>query len=109
MGYNLQLPTGDQFLVSRSDLVDRIRGLFGGRAAEELIFGEVTTGAENDLEKARALARQIVGLFGMSEVNGLAHVGQSQNPFRPLAQEGPLQPDCSQQTAREIDQEVKQL
>ena len=83
LGYTLQLPTGDQFLLSRSELIDRIRGLLGGRAAEEIIFGEVTTGAENDLEHATALARQMVGLFGMSESIGLAHVGQKQNPFLP--------------------------
>ncbi|HKI20571.1 MAG TPA: AAA family ATPase, partial [Isosphaeraceae bacterium] len=109
LGYTLQLPTGEQFLLSRSDLIDRIRGLLGGRAAEELVFGEVSTGAENDLEHATALARQMVGLFGMSEVIGLAHVGQKPNPFLPVQQDGPIQRDCSEQTAREIDQEVKKL
>ena len=109
LGYTLQLPTGDQFLLSRSDLIDRIRGLLGGRAAEELVFGEVTTGAENDLEHATALARQMVGLYGMSESIGLAHVGQKQNPFLPALQDGAIQRDCSEQTAREIDQEVKKL
>jgi cell division protease FtsH len=106
LGYTLQLPAGDQFLLTRSDLLDRIRGLLGGRAAEELIFGEVSTGAENDLEHATALARQMVGLFGMSEAIGLAHVGQKQNPALP---DGMIQRDCSEQTAREIDQEVKKL
>jgi cell division protease FtsH len=95
--------------MSHSELIGRIRGLLGGRAAEDIVFGEVTTGAENDLEKATALARQMIGLFGMSETIGLAHVGQKQNPFLPLAQDGPLQPDCSPETAREIDQEVKKL
>ena len=109
LGYTLQLPTGDQFLLSRSDLIDRIRGLLGGRAAEELVFGEVTTGAENDLEHATALARQMIGLYGMSESIGLAHVGQKQNPFLPALQDGAIQRDCSEQTAREIDQEVKKL
>ena len=88
LGYTLQLPTGDQFLLCRSDLIDRIRGLLGGRAAEELVFGEVTTGAENDLEHATALARQMIGLYGMSESIGLAHVGQKQNPFLPALQDG---------------------
>ncbi|MHB1562090.1 MAG: ATP-dependent zinc metalloprotease FtsH, partial [Isosphaeraceae bacterium] len=108
-GYTLQLPTGDQFLLSRSDLVDRIRGLLGGRAAEELVFGEVTTGAENDLEHATALARQMVGLYGMSDSIGLAHVGLRQSPFLPAAQDGAIQRDCSEQTAREIDEEVKAI
>ncbi len=109
LGYTLQLPTGDQFLLSRSDLIDRIRGLLGGRAAEELVFGEVTTGAENDLEHATALARQMIGLYGMSERIGLAHVGQKQDPFLPAQQDGTIQRDCSEQTAREIDEEVKKL
>jgi cell division protease FtsH len=106
LGYTLQLPAGDQFLLTRSDLLDRIRGLLGGRAAEELVFGEVSTGAENDLEHATALARQMVGLYGMSEAIGLAHVGQKQNPSLP---DGTIQRDCSEQTAREIDEEVKKL
>ena len=55
LGYTLQLPTEDQFLLTRSELVDRIRGLLGGRAAEEIVFGEVSTGAQNDLERATAL------------------------------------------------------
>jgi cell division protease FtsH len=109
LGYTLQLPKGDQFLLSRSDLIDRIRGALGGRAAEELVLGEVSTGAENDLEHATALARQMVGLFGMSESIGLAHVGQKPNPFLPVQPDGPIQRDCSEQTAREIDQEVKKL
>ncbi len=109
LGYTLQLPTGDQFLLSRSELIDRLRGLLGGRAAEEVVFGEVTTGAENDLEHATALARQMVGLYGMSESIGLAHVGQKQNPFLPANQDGMIQRDCSEETAREIDKEVKKL
>ncbi len=103
LGYTLQLPTSDQFLLTRSDLIDRITGLLGGRAAEELVFGEVTTGAENDLEHATALARQIVGLYGMSESVGLAHVGQKHSCFLQGLPEGSTQPDCSEQTAREID------
>ena len=109
LGYTLQLPTGDQFLLSRSELIDRIRGLLGGRAAEEIVFGEVTTGAENDLEHATALARQMIGLYGMSESIGLAHIGQKQNPFLPANEDGMIQRDCSEQTAREIDKEVKKL
>jgi cell division protease FtsH len=109
LGYTLQLPTGDQFLLSRSELIDRITGLLGGRAAEEIVFGEVTTGAENDLEHATALARQMIGLYGMSESIGLAHIGQKQNPFLPAARDGVPARDCSEQTARDVDEEVKKL
>ena len=76
LGYTMQLPANDQFLMTRSQLLDRIRGMLGGRAAEEVAFQEVTTGAENDLEHATALARQMVCLFGMSKSVGLARCAQ---------------------------------
>ena len=75
LGYTLQLPAGDQFLMTRSDLIDRLKGLLGGRAAEEIVFHEVSTGAENDLERATAMARQMVAAFGMSDKVGLIHCG----------------------------------
>jgi cell division protease FtsH len=109
LGYTLQLPTEDQHLMSQSELVDRIKGMLGGRAAEEVVFHEVSTGAENDLERATALARQMVAMFGMSERLGLAHCAQRQNPFVAGSPEGYLQRDCSEQTAHEIDAEVKQM
>ena len=109
LGYTLQLPTGDQSLMSRSELVDRITGLLGGRAAEELIFGEATTGAENDLERATALARQMVCLYGMSEAVGLIHCGQTPSQSLPDLLDRAPQRDCSEQTAREIDEEVKKI
>src|SRR5205085_9731359 len=67
LGYTMQLPADDQFLLSRSALIDRIKGLLGGRSAEEVVFNEVSTGAENDLDRATALARQMVCMYGMSE------------------------------------------
>jgi cell division protease FtsH len=109
LGYTLQLPADDQFLLSRSALIDRIKGLLGGRSAEEVVFNEVSTGAENDLERATALARQMVCMFGMSDSIGLVHVGQRENPFYPPSQDGSIQRDCSEQTAREVDLEVKKL
>ena len=108
LGYTLQLPLEDQFLLSREDLLERIRVMLGGRAAEELIFGDVTTGAQNDLEHATALARQMVCLYGMSELIGLANCAQRPAAFL-NGPESVLQRDCSEQTAREIDQEVKTL
>jgi cell division protease FtsH len=104
----MQLPNEDQFLLTRSELLDRIRGLLGGRAAEETVFGEVSTGAQNDLERATALARQMVALYGMSERVGLANCAQRQAQFL-AGLEFQMQRDCSEQTAREIDEEVKKL
>jgi cell division protease FtsH len=108
LGYTLQVPTDDKFLMTRSQLLDRIRGMLGGRAAEEVVFNEVTTGAENDLDHATSLARQMVCLFGMSESVGLVRCAQRQNgnylPF-----DGAFQRDCSEQTAQEIDAEVKKI
>src|ERR1700720_1343644 len=108
LGYTMQLPSEDQFLMTRSELLDRIRGLLGGRAAEEVIFAEVSTGAQNDLERATALARQMVALYGMSDRIGLANCVQRQPTFL-NGQEFQLQRDCSEETAREIDEEVKKL
>src|SRR5580704_7185774 len=108
LGYTLQLPTEDQFLLTRSELVDRIRGLLGGRAAEEIVFGEVSTGAQNDLERATAFARQMMAMYGMSERVGLASCAQRQPTFL-NSSESQIQRDCSEETAREIDEEVRSL
>jgi len=109
LGYTLQLPTEDHYLMSRSALLDKIKGQLGGRAAEDVVFQEISTGAENDLERATALARQMVAMFGMSSVIGLVHCAQRQHPFAGAVADGILQRDCSEQTAREIDEEVKKL
>ena len=108
LGYTMQLPTEDQFLLTRTELVHRIEGLLGGRASEEIVFGEVSTGAQNDLERATALARQMVSLYGMSERVGLANCAQRQPSF--LDGQGiQMQRDCSEETSRMIDEEVKKL
>jgi cell division protease FtsH len=109
LGYTMQLPAEDQFLLTRAELVDRIRGLLGGRAAEQQIFGDVTTGAENDLERATAMARQMVCLFGMSETVGLARVAQRHGPMFLAGGDGQFQRDCSEKTAQQIDEEVKKI
>jgi cell division protease FtsH len=108
LGYTMQLPGEDQFLLTRSALMDRICGMLGGRAAEEVVFREVSTGAQNDLERATSLARQMVAMYGMSERLGLAHCAQRQPTFL-NGQEFQIQRDCSEQTAREMDEEVKEL
>ena len=109
LGYTLQLPEGDQYMMSHAELIDKIKGLLGGRAAEEVVFAEITTGAENDLEHATALARQMVCMYGMSKSVGLVYCAQHTNSFLAAAGDGTLQRDCSEQTAREIDEEVKKI
>jgi cell division protease FtsH len=108
LGYTLQLPTGDQFLLTRSELMDRIKGLLGGRAAEELVFGEVSTGAENDLERATNMARQMVSMYGMSDLVGLLHC-RSRQPMYLRSVDGNGQLDCSEKTAEKIDFETSKL
>jgi cell division protease FtsH len=109
LGYTLQLPIEEQFLMTRAELVDRIKGMLGGRAAEEEAFDEVSTGAENDLDRATALARQMVCMYGMSERLGLLHVAGRQDGFLPTVPGSSQQRDCSEETARIIDAEVKKL
>jgi cell division protease FtsH len=109
LGYTMQLPAEDQYLLSRTELLDKIRGALGGRAAEEIVFNEITTGAENDLERATALARQMVCIYGMSETVGLTHCAQRQGPMFIPGANGGFQRDCSEETAREIDEEVKRI
>src|SRR5258707_1970030 len=105
----MQLPMDDHFLMTRSQLLDRIRGMLGGRAAEKVVVNEITTGAEIDLEHATALARQMVCLFGMSEAIGLVRCAQRQGGVYMPGIDGTFQRDCSEQTAQEIDVEVKKL
>jgi cell division protease FtsH len=109
LGYTLQLPTDDKFLLTRAELRDRLTGMLGGRAAEELVLGEVSTGAENDLELATTLARRMMCLYGMGEAVGLVHCAQRPSMFMPATDGSTAQIDCSPQTARDIDNEVKSL
>jgi cell division protease FtsH len=108
LGYTLQLPTGDRYLLTATALRDKLRSLLGGRAAEDLVFGDVSTGAENDLEAATALARRIVCQFGMGKAVGLMHV-VSEPAWAGTAALGGLQRDCSEETAHAIDDEVRGL
>jgi len=105
----MQLPTRDQYLLSRSALLDRIRVQLAGRAAEEVVFNEISTGAESDLQQATALARQMVAMFGMSDVVGLAYCARRDGQYDSFLPGGPAQRDCSEETAREIDEEVKKI
>ncbi len=109
LGFTMQLPTEQQFLMTREEILERVTGLLGGRAAEELVFGDGTTGAESDLERATAMVRQMICVFGMSRVVGLAHLAQRQGPASFSGPDGSFSYDCSDETARLIDQEVKDL
>jgi cell division protease FtsH len=109
LGYTLQLPESEKYLMSRDELMDKIRGLLGGRAAEEVVFGNVTTGAEDDLEHATALVRQMICVYGMGESVGLVHCAEHREPFVPVAGDGLAQRECSEQTARDIDQEARKI
>jgi cell division protease FtsH len=107
LGYTLQLPTEDRFLLSEVELQGQIATLLGGRSAEEIVFGSITTGASNDLQRATDLAERMVTTYGMSKVLGpLAYQQGQQNNF--LGNEG-MNPRrlVSPQTAEAIDQEVK--
>jgi cell division protease FtsH len=109
LGYTLQLPTGDQHLLTRSALFDRIRGLLGGRAAEELVLGEVSTGAENDLEQATNLVRSVVARFGMGDSERLLHCASNDMPILAEGADGFAMRNCSERTAALIDEEAEQL
>ncbi|MGF1602644.1 MAG: ATP-dependent zinc metalloprotease FtsH4 [Thermosynechococcaceae cyanobacterium] len=108
LGYTLQVPTEDRFLLNEEELRGQIATLLGGRAAEEIVFGNITTGASNDLQRATDLAEQMVTSYGMSKVLGpLAYDKGQQNNFLG----GGMNPRrmVSEQTAQAIDEEVKSI
>ncbi|HEV2075625.1 MAG TPA: AAA family ATPase, partial [Thermoleophilaceae bacterium] len=108
LGYTISLPTEDRFLTTRQELHDGMAMALGGRAAEELVFSEVTTGASNDLEKVTATAKQMVMRFGMSEKLGPRVFGSEHGqPF--LGREFSSEPDYSDDVAREIDAEIRRV
>ena len=108
LGYTISLPTEDKFLTTRAELNDTMAMTLGGRAAEEIVFGEITTGASNDLEKVTETAKQMVMRFGMSERLGPRVFGHDRSmPF--LGREFSAEPDYSDEVAREIDDEVRRM
>ncbi len=107
LGYTLQLPTEDRYLMTRSELLDRLAVLLGGRAAEEMVYGEVSTGAQNDLEKATEIARAMVMDYGMSDVLGPQTFRKRESLFiEPMWRH---REDISEETARIIDKEVAKI
>ena len=107
LGYTLQTPLEDRFLMSRTELIGKIKGLLGGRAAEELVFGDVSTGASNDLEKVADIVRNMLTVYGMSEqMPNRSLVEKSSNPF--LGQ-GPSTQRRSETLEALIDRETQTI
>ena len=108
LGYTISLPSEDKFLTTRAELADTMAMTLGGRAAEEIVFSEITTGASNDLEKVTETAKQMVMRFGMSERLGPRVFGHNRGqPF--LGREFSSEPDYSDEIAREIDDEIRRV
>jgi cell division protease FtsH len=108
LGYTISMPQEDKFLTTRAELLDTMAMTLGGRAAEEIVFGEITTGASNDIEKVTATAKQMVMRFGMSDKLGPRVFGHDHGqPF--LGREFSAEPDYSDEIAREIDDEVRRI
>ncbi|WP_455379532.1 ATP-dependent zinc metalloprotease FtsH [Petrachloros mirabilis] len=109
LGYTLQLPTEDRFLMTKSELENKVAVLLGGRIAEELIFGESSTGAQNDLVKATDIAKSMVKAYGMSEKLGTITLERERQPQFMQIQIPQEKGDYSEETAREIDCEVRRI
>jgi cell division protease FtsH len=108
LGYTQQQSTEDRYLMTRAELLDRLDVLLGGRVAEELVFGDVSTGAQDDLQRATDLARHMVARYGMSEAWGWR---RSSRLARRLFLNVPsmAQSEYSEETARRIDDEIRRL
>ena len=105
LGFTMQVEEDQHFLTTRKEAKDKIAVLCGGRAAEELIFGEMTTGASNDIEKATQIARAMVTQYGMSDKFGMVALGQQRSRYLG----GGAELTCSEGTAQEVDAEVQAL
>lgn len=109
LGYTLQLPTEDRFLMTRTELENKIAVLLGGRIAEELTFGEASTGAQNDLVKATDIAKSMVKAYGMSDKLGAITLERERQPQFMQMQLSQEKGDYSEETAREIDCEIRRI
>src|SRR6266516_4173923 len=108
LGYTISLPREDRYLTTKTALMHQLAMTLGGRAAEELVFQEVTTGAANDLEKVTSISKQMIMRYGMSEKLGPRVLGRNHDmPF--LGREMGAEPDYSEEIAREIDDEIKRV
>ena len=105
LGYTMQMPEEERYLMSKEQMLSELVGLFGGRAAEEVVFDSVTTGASNDIERATQIARAMVTQYGMSDAFGLMGLESVQSRYldgRPVM-------NCSDATGALIDEEVKKI
>jgi cell division protease FtsH len=109
LGYTIQLPTEDRYLMTKSELEDRLAVLLAGRVTEEIVFGDVSTGAQNDLSRATDIARAMVKEYGMSGRMGLTAFERPHNPFLKGDMWQPTEKEYSEKTAAEIDEEVKRI
>lgn len=105
LGYVMQVPEEEKYLMSKDELIARIVTLLGGRAAEEIVFESITTGASNDMEKATQIAREMITQYGMSDKFGLMSLETVENQYL----SGSARLNCSDVTAAEVDEEVKKL
>ena len=108
LGYTLQLPTEDRYLMTKTELLDRLAVLLGGRVAEEIIFGEISTGAHNDLQRTTDIATSMVKEFGMSEKLGYVTFAKEKQPLFLPSSLFPTR-EYSEDTAKQIDEEVKKI
>ena len=108
LGYTMQVPTGDRFLMRKTELENKIASLLGGRAAEELIFGDISTGAHNDLARATDIAGSMIREYGMSERLGQVYLAADKQPL--FLGSAPRETgDYSEATAEIIDQEIREI
>jgi cell division protease FtsH len=108
LGYTMQVPTEDRFLMKKTELLNKIATLLGGRAAEEIVFGDISTGAHNDLSKATDIARSMVKEYGMSVTIGQVYFSREKRPL--FIEAGmPAGGEYSEATAETIDKEIKEI
>jgi cell division protease FtsH len=108
LGYTMQVPTEDRFLMKKTELLNKIATLLGGRAAEEIVFGDISTGAHNDLSKATDIARSMVKEYGMSVTSGQVYFSREKRPL--FIEAGmPAGGEYSEATAEMIDKEIKEI
>ena len=105
LGYTMYLPDEEKYLSTKDELLSQVRGILGGRAAEQVVFGVQTNGASNDIQKATALARHMVSLYGMSDELGLMATASIHSQYL----DGQAHMDCSQETAAKVDMAVQKI